>query len=184
MNTASVNVSQTETKYDIDNIGLFYGDNDIFGNSAPILSLNRDDYIILPRTIAFEDAESSISYDTANETQAAVITYSYHGVDIGSVRVNFSAGSNGGAYMFDSPSDESSVSDSDEKNAPVIYVNVIRVLLGMAAAGVVVFLIALIRILLKNYEFSHRNSRRTWRKERRRRAKKSKRANHFRDFDL
>lgn len=183
-NFEKVNVSQTETKYDIDNIGLFYGDNDIFGNSAPILSLNRDDYIILPRTIAFEDAESSISYDTANETQAAVITYSYHGVDIGSVRVNFSAGSNGGAYMFDSPSDESSVSDSDEKNAPVIYVNVIRVLLGMAAAGVVVFLIALIRVLLKNYEFSHRNSRRTWRKERRRRAKKSKRANRFRDFDL
>ena len=182
-NFEKVNVSQTETKYNIDNIGLFYGDNDIFGSSTPILSLNRDDYIILPRTISFEDVESSISYDTANENQAAVITYAYHGVDIGSVRVNLSANRNG-TYMFDPLPGGNGVSDSDAQDSPVIYVNVIRVLLGMAAAGAIVFLIALIRMLLKNYEFSHKNARRIWRKERRRRTKKSKRANRFRDYDF
>ncbi len=183
-NFEKVNVSQTETKYDIDNVGLFYGGNDIFGSSAPILSLNRDDYIILPRTISFEDVQSSISYDTANENQAAVITYTYQGIDIGTVGVNLSVNQSD-KYMFAPLPGESSDTDTEPEtqDSPVIYVNVLRVLLGMAAAGAVVFAIALIRLLSKNYEFSHKNTRRTWQRERRRRNKRTRRANPFRDFD-
>ena len=45
-------VAQLETKYNIDNTGLFYSGNDIFGNSQPLLTLNQEDYIILPKPIA------------------------------------------------------------------------------------------------------------------------------------
>ena len=76
-NFEKLNISQTETRFDIDNTGFFYSDNDIFGNSRPILSLNTDDCIILPKTISFSDVTSSISYDTQDAGQAAVITYSY-----------------------------------------------------------------------------------------------------------
>lgn len=183
-NFEKVNVAQTETKYDIDNTGLFYGGNDIFGSSTPILSLNRDDYIILPRTVSFEDTDSTISYNTANENQAAVITYTYHGVDIGSVRVNFTV-TQPQTHMFDTDLEENdSEGDSEETDAPVIYVNVIRVLIGMAAAGVVIFIAALIRIFLKNYQFSGWGSRRSWKKSRRSRRRKSKPAGEFKDFDF
>lgn len=183
-NFKKVNVAQAETKYDIDNTGLFYGGNDIFGSSTPILSLNKDDYIILPRTASFEDTDSTISYNAANENQAAVITYTYHGVDIGSVRVNFIV-SQSQTHMFDTnPEDNDSGNNNSEANAPVIYVNVIRVLIGMAAAGVVLFIAALIRIFLKNYQFSGLGNRRNWKKSKRSRRRKSKPAGEFKDFDF
>lgn len=183
-NFEKVNVAQTETKYDIDNTGLFYGGNDIFGSSTPILSLNKDDYIILPRTVSFEDTDSTIFYNTANENQAAVITYTYHGVDIGSVRVNFTV-SQPQTHMFDTDPEENDSGDNNEEAAaPVIYVNVIRVLIGMAAAGVVLFIVALIRIFLKNYQFSGLGSRRSWKKSGRSRRRKSKPAGEFKDFDF
>ena len=65
-------VAQLETKYNIDNTGLFYSGNDIFGSSQPLLTLNQEDYIILPKTISFEDITSDISYEASNEKQAAV----------------------------------------------------------------------------------------------------------------
>lgn len=183
-NFEKVNVAQTETKYDIDNTGLFYGGNDIFGSSTPILSLNKDDYIILPRTVSFEDTESTISYNTANENQAAVITYTYHGVEIGSVRVNFTV-SQPQTHMFDTdPEENDSGDNSEETDAPVIYVNIIRVLIGMAAAGAVLFIAALIRIFLKNYQFAGLGGRRKWKKSRRGRRRKSKPAGEFKDFDF
>ncbi|MDE7224934.1 MAG: D-alanyl-D-alanine carboxypeptidase, partial [Acetatifactor sp.] len=76
-NFTRVNVSQTETKYNIADTGFFYGEHDIFGSSAPLLSLNQDAYIVLPRTVDFADTVSTINYDAAKEGQAAVIEYSY-----------------------------------------------------------------------------------------------------------
>lgn len=180
-NFEKVNVAQTETKYDIDNTGLFYGGNDIFGSSSPILSLNRDDYIILPRTATFDETDSSISYELANANQAAVITYTYHGVEIGSVRVNFSVNQPNN-YLFNMETGEEGA-ESESADTPVIYVNVIRVLLGMAAVAAIIFVVVLVKSIMKNYEFSLR-SRRPWRRGSRRRRRRGKRANRFRDFDF
>ena len=79
-NFQRVNISQTETKYNIENAGSFYSGNDIFGNSKPILELNQTDSITLPNTITFQDAVSSISYDNTEPGQVAVITYTYNDV--------------------------------------------------------------------------------------------------------
>lgn len=182
-NFEKVNVSQTETKYDIDNTGLFYSGNDIFGSSSPILSLNKTDYIIVPRTATFDDLDSTISYDNANVNQAAVITYTYHGVNIGSVRVNFTV-SQSGSHLFAREDGVDSDETSENNDAPVIYVNVIRVLLGMAAAAVIVIIVLLIKRILKNYQISFGDSRRNWRRDKKRRRRRAKRPNRFRDFDF
>ena len=184
-NFEKVNVAQTETRYDIDNTGLFYGGNDIFGSSMPLLSLNRDDYIILPRTVTFDDIESTITYDTAGTNQAAVIAYTYHGVDIGFVRLNFTLNQSQ-TQVFDTEHD-SNGADTDGKNdsdTPVIYVNVIRVLTGMAIAAAIVFVIALVRLFLKNFQFSNRNNQLVWKKGSKQRKKRAKRPNRFRDYDF
>lgn len=184
-NFEKVNVAQTETKYNIDNTGLFYGGNDIFGSSTPILSLSRDDYIILPRTVSLKDTDSAISYYTSNESQAAVIAYTYHGVDIGTVRVNFTVGEAQNQMFNMGFEGENAQGESSENAAgPVIYVNVIRVLVGMAVVGAILFIVALIRLFLKNYQFSGRSGKLNWKTESRRRKRKSKRSNKFRDYDF
>lgn len=100
-NFQRANISQTETKYNIDNAGAFYSGNDIFGNSKPILQLNQNDSITLPNTITFQDAVSAISYDNTAPGQAAVITYTYNDVVLGTASIDFTASEKGSSVFGD-----------------------------------------------------------------------------------
>ena len=178
-NFDKVNVSQAETKYNIDNTGLFYSGNDIFGNSQPILSLNKNDYVILPKTTSFHELDSAISYDTQNENQAAVITYTYHDVYIGSVSLNLAKDQEDASYLFYTPEEEI----QEKKDSSFIFINIVKVLGILIAIGAAGFVAFLVRLLLKNFAFAG-HGRRVWKKENRRRRKKAKRANRFRDYDF
>lgn len=98
-NFQRVNISQTETKYNIENAGSFYSGNDIFGNSKSILELNQTDCITLPNTITFQDAVSGISYDDTEPGQVAVITYTYNDVVLGTASLDFTATEKGSSVF-------------------------------------------------------------------------------------
>ena len=178
-NFEKINVAQTETKYNIDNTGLFYSGNDIFGNSRPFLSLNQDDFIILPRTIPFDETESSISYDTGNENLAAVLTYKYQDVDLGSVRVNFSAGKEENS-IFDIQPEAEELPVQEEGS--VIFVNVKIIFTALAIIAGLLFFWLIVRAILKNYQFSGKSDSRRGRK--RNKKRKRHRDLSFRDYDL
>ncbi len=166
-NFEKVNISQTETKYNIEDTGFFYSENDIFGSSKPLLSLNKDDYIVLPKTADFEDTVSTISYDTESEDQAALITYTYHDVFIGSASLDFVSDQTS-VYSFDNDSQTDEGEDASQGSS-VIFVNVVKVslwILGIAA--VLIFIIGL-GIFVKTHQFSGRSNRFSWLLRRRRR---------------
>lgn len=179
-NFDKVNVSQMETKYNIDDEGMFYGGSDIFGSSKPLLTLNKNDFIILPRTAVFEDTDSVISYETQNDGQAAVITYTYHGVDIGTVRVDFAEEDNE-TYIFDTRSEEDGDAAAEEAEGSVIFINIMRIFFILAGIAVALFILCLVRAVLKNYQFSFGFRRQGWHKDKKR---KPKRPNRFRDYDF
>lgn len=167
-NFNKVNVSQVETRYSMNDIDLLYGGTDLFGSTRPLLSLSKEDSIILPRTASFEDVDSSVSYDLETEDWVALIHYTYHGADIGTVRVSFTAGDS--LSPFGEP--ETAVSgDSDENDTPVIYINLLRILTVAAGIFGALLLFLLIRIPFRNYSFSFGNSRRLWRKDHKRRRR-------------
>lgn len=188
-----VNISQTETRFNIDNASFFYSDNDIFGSSKPILSLNTEDCIILPKTIAFEDITSAISYNTGDEGQAALITYTYGDYFLGSVSVDFAADAQEG-YSFESgamqnPPKEEEGTPADEPK--IIFINIFKVLLGILGVAGAVILVIVAHAFLTNYHFSkkERASRRSWLRDRRKKRrrynkKRAKRPNRFRDYDF
>ncbi|MCM1118919.1 MAG: D-alanyl-D-alanine carboxypeptidase [bacterium] len=168
-NFARVNVSQVETKYNIEGTGFFYEQHDIFGDSRPLLSLNQDAYIVMPRTVDFDDIASVINYDAADEGQAAVIEYSYQGVALGNVSVDLAAPKEG--YSFESGMLDGEEKEAANKESPtVIFVNVIKVLkwVGIVVAALLFLGVAL--HFLKNFRFPARrtNTRRSWEKDRRR----------------
>lgn len=167
-NFEKVNVAQTETKYDIDDTGLFYSGNDIFGSSQPFLSLNRDDFIVLPRTISFQETESSISYDTGEADQAAVITYTYHGVELGSVRVSFSAPQKESAFFDLLSEDGEDLEASSETKSPVIFINTAVILVGLGVIAGLALILLIVRLVLKNYHLSIRKPGRGSHRRRRR----------------
>lgn len=103
-NFKKLNVSENDTKYQMNSHGLFYSEKDVFGNSKPILSLNSEDYIVIPNTADFADIQSSISYETGSVTQAALVTYTYQNWIVGTASIDFT-GSLENTYEFD-PSED------------------------------------------------------------------------------
>ena len=206
-NFDKVNVSQTETKYNIDNAGFFYSENNIFGSSEPILSLNKDDCIILPKAANFKDTKSGISYETDNENQAAVIYYTYNGVSIGTASVDL-AGGEQKAYTFETELQAAATDETAaEKEEPAfIFINVVKVFFWILGIAAVVMILIMLRSFLKNYQFTgkRQSGRGRTRIVRRRplkkyngngkrihvaepgkqRKHKAKRPNKFRDYDF
>ena len=90
-NFQKVNIATSETKYSLDQADFFNSKTTIFGTSSPVLSLNKEDCVILPKTATFEETVSNVSYDIpADEVGkvAALIKYTYHDVPVGSVSVD------------------------------------------------------------------------------------------------
>lgn len=174
-NFERVNIAETETRYNIDNAGFFYSDNDIFGSSRPILSLNRQDCIIMPKTISFEDVESSISYDTDNEKEAALITYAYRDRFLGSVSVDFAGQEED--YSFESGAMQPLDSQSDQ-DAPApprtIFINVVTVILWVLGIAGACIAVIFLRAFFVNYHFNtpERSNRRSWQRSRRKKRRR------------
>lgn len=123
--------------------------------------------------------ETTISYETENAAQAAVITYSYHGVRLGAVRVNFAA-DDSAAGLFD-PS-ETEGANRKKTGSFVIFINILRVAIALGILGAVTFLLTLFRIISKHYAFSFGGKRRAWRRDSRRRRKSRKKSGSSIDF--
>ena len=159
-NFEKINISQSKSKYSMEDSDMFYSGSDIFGSSPALLTLNKDDVVILPRTVSLDDVDSVISYNAENTDPAAVITYSYQGVDIGTVRVNFAA--DDGENLLFEPAEE-----TEDKKSSVIFINILRIFLVLGILAAILFVAALIRVVLKRYSFSvRRRSRNGWRSTR------------------
>lgn len=170
-NFETVNVAENETKYNIDHSDFFQTDNDIFGSSKPILSLNKDSYVVLPKTAAFKDIQSTISYDVENENQIANIDYTYNGVYVGSASVDIAASTS--SYEFDAVMDTITQAEEPEPEKNIIFVNIKKVLLWVIVGAVLLILIFRARSFIQNYSFSRRrrNVRLAKRNSRRRRRR-------------
>lgn len=170
-NFERVNISDTETKYDIENAGSFYSSYDIFGDSSPLITLNEEDCITLPRTADFEDCESTISYECEDVDVAAVITYTYHGVTLGTATLEFTETASSTDVFAggeeETPATESSASADDllstsSEGPKVVFVNVFKVLLWILGIAAGIGMILLVISFFRNYQFSHQSTRLRW----------------------
>ncbi len=213
-NFEKINIAQADSKYNIEGAGEFYSDNAIFGNSKPMLSLNQDSYVILPSSADIADTVSSISYHTDNVKQAALITYTYQGVTVGTASVDLNVDESQ-SYTFDASEPEGiPMAEEDAPNSAAaeepsfVFINVFKVLLWILGIGGGIALIFGICFFFKNYQFSGRRTRLTWLLNRLRRRnsyqnvssdlrakrkaairqakrrRRRKRPNRFRDYDF
>lgn len=189
-----MNISETETKYNIDNNALYYSTNDVFGNSSPILSLNKQDYIVLPKTASFAEVVSSINYDTLKEGCVAEIQYTYNGIPIGAASVNLAAAGTSSYDFEDVITDDDAYGEQPQKGN-VIFINIVKVFLWVIGIAGALIAILFLRAFFLNYQFSGRDSRRRWRRRKRKRKptihqtrtqvrrRQARRPNRFRDYD-
>ncbi|MBQ8598402.1 MAG: D-alanyl-D-alanine carboxypeptidase [Lachnospiraceae bacterium] len=189
-NFSVANVAANETRYTVQGSDFFDTSNDIFGNSDPILSLNKDSYVILPGTITFEELESEISYDTTSKDEVAYIHYSYHDNYLGTAIVNL-VRKTPASYDFTTVTQTSAEKETNEGN--VIVVNVKLVLIAVVAVAALLVLVFFIHSVIINYHFSGAKRSKEKRKAKYKYKFKTKKnrkdglsfpSSRFNDFDL
>lgn len=170
-NFSVANVAENETRYSIQNSNFFNTSSDVFGNSSPILSLNKDSYLIMPKNAVFGDLDSKISYDTEEENQVAVIQYYYHQAYLGTATLDL-AGPSSISYEFTENND--AVIHTEEQN--IIVVNIKLILLCVLAFSFLIIALIVIRSFVRSYHFNnnHQNLR-----KKRRNKKNRKDGPHF-----
>lgn len=172
-NFSVVNVAENETNYSIQNSNFFNTSSDVFGNSNPILSLNQDSYLIMPKTTVFNELDSEISYNTDEENEVAVINYYYHGAYVGTSTVDL-VDEKSATYDFTENAPEEEATDKKEPN--VIIVNIKIILIAVLAVAALLIAFFIIRSIIDHHNFLY--NRRTI-KKRRKGLKKRKDGPHF-----
>ncbi len=178
-NFERLNIAENETKYKLDSSDFFNSDNGIFGNTKPLVNLSTDGYVVIPKTVPFEDLDSEVNYDDKNVNSLAKVTYTYKGIYVGETDLLLSD-SNMKTYMFGEPVVEDSSEEVSENGIlgfnsnGAVFLDIRKVLI---TAGIVVgalFIILLILLFIRNYFFSAQRRRRKIRKRNRR---------YFSEFD-
>lgn len=190
-NFQRVSIKDHETKYNIDTMDFFDTENDLFGDSTPLISIENDTYVILPNTADFSDTVSTLTYtDQSPDTNViATINYTYSGVPVGGCNLVFYK-SSVPAFHFSSDeptyeilpdtsegelmtSSEPSTESPEEIN--VIYIDVKKVIIGIIIAAAVIVLILFIISVINNYSFSPRGQSSKRRRNRRREIRAARR---------
>ncbi len=149
-NFEKIKVSDYETKYTVTDESFFHSDQDIFGSSAPILSMDNTSKIILPKTTSFEDLTSSITINSETDSDlVATVTYDYHGMYLGKASIYFSK-----ALESDFVFDENELPVEEPQKPTYIYINhIIYAVLGLF---VLVIVFTLLKKLFSNFHFGKR----------------------------
>ncbi len=179
-----LNVSENEAKFNIDNVNFFKADNDIFGSSKPILSIDKDSFVIVPNMADFTDLDSTVDYDIAQGNHVAKIDYTYSGAYVGSAYVNLAEYTES-TYDFETGADTADIDTKKANTSPgeddgTIFINIKKVLIGTLIFMTVVICIFIIRAVIINNNNSKRRRNRVTRKKHRRERIRS----NFDDFDF
>ena len=161
-------IEDYETKYSINNLDMFDTNNDLFGDSSSLLSLEKDSYIIVPAFAEFQDAASTVTYETDKASNViATIEYTYSDVCVGTCDVIFSDTS---PESFDFSSDGTSELQT-QVSQNVVFINVKNVFIGIVIIAVIFILILYGLSVINSYSFSPKGQSN---KRRRQRAKESR----------
>ena len=162
-------VAENETRYNPGSNTLSYSEYDIFGSSQPILSMNDTDYVVLPKTADFSAMEAAVSYDTVSEQEAALITYTYHGVYVGSASIDFALDKQAD-YAFEVSTGTDVTEETTKEETPsFFFVNIKKILIVVACLVGVGILVLIVSAILKNYQINipSRNRRISGRRKKR-----------------
>jgi D-alanyl-D-alanine carboxypeptidase/D-alanyl-D-alanine carboxypeptidase (penicillin-binding protein 5/6) len=160
-NFHAVRVADVDTRYMPNDSMFFESDNDVFGRSGTILSLNPGDQIILPKTSTIEDTAYTISYDLTDQEKSSIpnalarINYTFSGADIGCAYVCYSSASN-------------ATSDENALASRTIYINVKYLITGAVAFILVLTILGIIITrIISHRKISSRSDRKRYNRRKR-----------------
>lgn len=145
-------VAEKDSRFNISSSNLFNTDIDIFGSSKPILQMDPNSYIVLPKGSDLSQTTYKINYDDLSNNEVVKIDYYYSDALIGSSPIIASVDDHV-IYEFD---DNYMESNETENYIFVNIIKVIAIIIGIAIVLVVIFLI--ISAFRNSYKFKKKNS--------------------------
>lgn len=177
-NFSKVNVAANETNFSVNNSGFFHTGSAIFGQTDPLIEINKNDYIVLPNGTAFTDAAPELIFQSDESTDSiATLSYTWQGQPVGSASIEL-AKSTVQEFAFDRNTGDPELPDDENEaeNAPKKFIRINIRLISMAVIGIAaIFLIyLLLRQLMKffNISFNMEQLRRRFRRRQRIRKKR------------
>ena len=146
-------LDEVDNQYSIDN-HFFTTEFDLLGSSKTILTLNSNDYIVLPNTLTVENLTSTVSYDNKNESSVACINYYYQDHLLGKINVELATDE---PVIFDFGNQNNNLVNIIKKdNGNTIFINVIHLLIGFIAIVILFTIIFSIQSLARNKTMAKR----------------------------
>ena len=147
----------TDTSYSTDAV-------DVLGDSTPLLSMNMDSIIVLPKAAAFEDTTSYITMNPETEGSMALAHYQYGTRNIGNAQIYVTATTEPLPEDLSSmeqtepiaPNDEVSEkapADTEKKAFPILK-TLARIIIYIVVAGFVIFALLLLYRAYARYHYS------------------------------
>lgn len=184
-NFQRLSIRENETNYQINTGDLFDTDNDLFGDSTPLMSMEDNSYVILPNTAAFSDTVSSLNYENQATKDGgnviATINYTYSEVPVGSCKIIFSQSQKTSvdfAFGDDIPEIAEITTGNEaaaQKKPDVIFINIKNVILGVLVLAVLAILVLFIISVVNSYSFSPRGQSSKRRRKRRQESRAQRR---------
>ena len=162
-----LNVAENDTDYSAETTV----DNGNLNNIAPLVELDKDAVIVLPKTAEFSDTSSSVEYNDSDSEIAGSITYTYAGRNVGKADIK-TTGVVVEGYAFDN---ESTEEEEQEAVSTVQVKPIVVVLLIVAVILLGVLLFFLKRFYDNYYIIKHNRAVRRDRKDQKRRIRKKRR---------
>lgn len=176
-NFSKVNVAANETNFSVEGSGFFHTGSAIFGQTDPLIEINKNDYIVLPNDIPFTDASPELVFQSEeNSDIIATLSYTWQGQPVGSASIEL-AKPLVQEFSFDRNTGEpEDIGEEETEATPKKFIRInIRLILTFAAVVAAAALIyLLIRQLMKifNLSLNTENLRRRFRRRKRIRRKK------------
>lgn len=146
-NFHKVNISQNETNFTMGQNQLFDTGSSIFGNTAPIIEMDTEGYIILPVTADFSDASPQLNFvESEGSPVIATLNYTYAGQEVGSTELRLAAND---MQEFDfqktGEEDDANTAVPEEKEERLIKINIriVGIIAGILLLILVIILLAL-----------------------------------------
>ncbi len=179
-NFQKINISENEKNFSIDNANFFHTESNIFGNTKPIIQVNKTGCIVIPKNSSFSDATPTLNFDKADEKKNVVASLDYTFSDhfVGYTTLDLITSDNAFEFSTNSSSIEEgeqvsiSTKDGSVTRVKSSFTNVILFLL----IGIILIslLVIIITFILRKYNIS-KNSKYNGNGNRRKTSNSSKR---------
>lgn len=172
-------ISDYETRYNINSANFFHTNVDIMGSSKSILTINDYGYVVIPKTIEFDETTVQVDYRNAGGGAIATLNYYVGDNKVGTTTIDY-ASNEKNTFEFaniitDASGDESYTYEPEQKT---VFITASEVFKKLVTVIGMLFLVVLTMVLVMGFIRSAVRARLKMRKRYKQRSENNRRYNY------